>query len=341
MIGAPDTAAVSEFLRIQTGAVSVDPGDFLRLAGGAIQHNFSIEFDVVGGALDGQHALVLRTDAESGVRASRTRVEEYELLQLAFDHGVRVPEPIAVCDDPAVIGKPFFLMRRLPGISNGRDVVQLPLTASDRERLLAALGAELAKIHNIAVENVELPFLNRPGDPPAASRIRQYREYLDAFDRPQPVIEWALEWLHRHMPSPGPVVLCHGDFRTGNYLVDRGTVAGILDWEFADLSDPLEDVGWLCARCWRFGQWDREAGGIGDRAAFYQGYESSGGRRLARTDVRYWEVMAAVRWSVIALQQAQRFRKGGESALELALTEHLVPQLELDMLQTVELAEYA
>ena len=67
-------------------------------------------------------------------------------------------------------------------------------------------------------------------------------------------------------PPPGRVCLIHADFRTGNYLVDEGELTAILDWEFAAFGDPLEDLGWMLVRYWRFGAYEREAGGIGSRA---------------------------------------------------------------------------
>ena len=69
-------------------------------------------------------------------------------------------------------------------------------------------------------------------------------------------------------------MLCHRDFRTGNYMLDIGsrgaTLTGILDWEFAGWGDPDEDIGWFCCKGWRFSRLDREAGGIAARAPFYQ-----------------------------------------------------------------------
>src|SRR3546814_20264189 len=75
---------------------------------------------------------------------------------------------------------------------------------------------------------------------------------------------------------------------------------------FASWSDPLEDVGWLCARCWRFGADDREVGGFGDRADFQRGYEAETGRAVAWRAVPYWEVLATVRWAIIALHPGER-----------------------------------
>ena len=93
---------------------------------------------------------------------------------------------------------------------------------------------------------------------------------------------------------------------------------------------------WFCAACWRFGARDREAGGIGSRQAFHAGYKEVSGKNIDPARVRYWEVMAHVRWAVIALQQADRFVSGGERNLEAALTAHVVPELELEILTMTE-----
>ena len=83
----------------------------------------------------------------------------------------------------------------------------------------------------------------------------------------------------------------------------------------------------------RFGQTAREAGGIAGREPFYRGYERVAGRPIDRDAVAYWEVMAHLRWAVIALQQGERFISGGEPSLELALTGRLIPtELELEIL---------
>ena len=124
-------------------------------------------------------------------------------------------------------------------------------------------------------------------------------------------------------------MLIHQDFRTGNYMIDAAGLTGILDWEFAAWGDPMTDIGWFCARCWRFGAEELEAGGIAPRADFYRGYEQASGRRIDAAAVHFWEAMAHIRWAVIALQQAHRHIAGGERSLELALTGRLVPELEL------------
>ncbi|MNY26375.1 Phosphotransferase enzyme family protein [compost metagenome] len=119
-------------------------------------------------------------------------------------------------------------------------------------------------------------------------------------------------------------------------MVDGNGLTAILDWEFAGWSDPLEDLGWFCARCWRFGADALEAGGIGQREDFYQGYESVSGRPIDRAQVAYWEVMAHMNWAIIAIQQAERHLSGEEDSLLLALTGHIVPELEYEILRMTE-----
>jgi aminoglycoside phosphotransferase (APT) family kinase protein len=233
-----------------------------------------------------------------------------------------------------VLGRPFYVMRRVPGRAAGHRLVRD--AGLDGERLAQRLGRELARLHRLRAPFPGLDFLEQPDIAPALYRVSTYRIWLDAIARPRPALEWALRWLERNAPTDEELVLCHGDFRTGNYLVHEGELTAILDWEFAAWSHPDEDLGWFCARCWRFGRDEREAGGIGSREAFYRGYEEESGIRVDRERVLYFEVMAAVRWAVLALQQGERHLSGEQRSLELALTSRMVPEMELDALEQVE-----
>ncbi|HTE14910.1 MAG TPA: phosphotransferase, partial [Burkholderiales bacterium] len=133
--------------------------------------------------------------------------------------------------------------------------------------------------------------------------------------------------------------LVHRDFRTGNYLVHEGKLAGLLDWEFTALGNPLEDIGWICAKCWCFRHEHHSVGGVADLEDFIPFYEAASGRTVPADALRYWQVMAHIRWSIIALQQAQRHLSGIEPSLELALTGKIVAELEWEVLQLTEHAE--
>ena len=306
-----------------------------RLRGGAIQENWALDACCRGGRLDGSHTLVLRTDAPTRVPLSWNRAQEFRILEIASRAGVTVPEPIALCQDASVIGRMFFLMRRIAGEARGHLLVRDPMVRARGDAIAARLGAELARLHRVAPPVGGLEFIPVPHGPAALARIALYRCHLDTIDAAECVLEWALAWLERHAPAEVPPRLIHADFRTGNFLLHEGALTAVLDWEFASFGDPTEDLGWMLGRYWRFGADEQEAGGIGSREALLGGYEAEAGRAVDRTTIAYWEVMGTVRWAVIALLQAERHRTGGEHSLELALTGHIVPVLEMDLMRRV------
>lgn len=311
-----------------------------RLSGGAIQENVALDVTVEGGPHAGRHEWVLRTDAASAVAASRSRPEEFEILRHAHAAGVRVPEPLFLCEDGE--GPDFFVMRRVPGVAAGHRLTKDDGLVPDRPALARELGANLARLHAVRPPRAALGFLGEPAPDHARASVAAYRRDLDALGAATgeawPALEWGLAWCALHAPEPLPPCLLHRDCRTGNYLVHDGRLAALLDWEFAGWGDPREDLGWMLARCWRFARPDREAGGIAAAGDFLAGYAEAGGRPITREETLFWQALAHLRWAVIALQQAGRHRSGAQRSLELALTAHIVPELELEILALTEAA---
>jgi aminoglycoside phosphotransferase (APT) family kinase protein len=327
----------SAFIARQSGARSARVIDFDKLSGGAIQDNFGLTLDLEGGSRPGRQDFVVRQDAPSGVAESLSRPEEFRVLQVAFKAGVTVPEPLWLCEDSDVSGQVFYVMTRAAGSASPRKLAKADFSEDQRRNIVRRLGAELASLHTVRPPQASLEFLALPDpDNPALSRVALYRRYLKEIGEPHPVLEWALNWLEDHAPEPSPTVLCHCDFRTGNYMMDGGELTAVLDWEFAAWSDPCEDLGWLCCRSWRFGSDEREAGGIGDKQDLLDGYREASGADLDPVTVNYWEVMALVRWAMIALQQAGRHMSGEQRSLELALTGRMVAQMEIDLLNQIQ-----
>jgi aminoglycoside phosphotransferase (APT) family kinase protein len=324
-----DLARLGRFLARASGADAVEVTVPALLPGGAIQQNFGFTARFAAGRLAGAHPLVLRTDAATGVPSSLGRGEEFAVLKAAFAAGVKVPEPLFACADAAVIGKPFFVMRRLAGSAQGREITSDPALEPALPTIARRLGRELALIQTIRPPRPDLEFLPMLGP---AEHIAAARAYLDRHPNPRPALEWAIRWLETHIPEALPPVLCHRDFRTGNYLLDGAELTGILDWEFAGWGDPDEDIGWLCCKGWRFARLDRELGGIADRAPFHDGYESASCRCLDPGRIYFWEVLANVRWAIIALQQSDRYMIGGARDLSTAIIGRRATECDLELL---------
>ncbi|HEX7386364.1 MAG TPA: phosphotransferase family protein [Castellaniella sp.] len=329
-------SSLATFLSHQCNAQSVDVVEFTRLTGGAIQNNYALTVRMTGGTYPGEHRLVVRSDAPSRIASSLDRIQEFHVLKVAHAAGLTVPEPLWLCTDPAVLSRNFFIMQRAEGSSAPRTFLRDALTAGQAQALTQRLGEELARLHRVRPPLPELAFLPIPKELPALHRVHIYQQALRQIDEPHPVLDWALNWLTDHVPTSHDLVLCHCDFRTGNYMVQNGRLTAVLDWEFAAWSDPYEDLGWLCCKSWRFGAPVHEVGGLGDKADLFKGYTRISGRPVDASAVAYWEIMGLVRWAVVALQQAQRHLSGEEPSIELALTGRMVPEMEYDLLTQIE-----
>jgi aminoglycoside phosphotransferase (APT) family kinase protein len=319
-----DPAALSQWMKAALGAeVRLDA--IRPLGGGAIQENWRIDA-VVG---DEPRSFVLRRDAPARLSFSHDRRTEFDIVRVAHAAGVSAPEPVAFCEDCGPAGGPFALFGFVEGRALARLLMRDPSIAERGPLIARQAGMEMARIHKVTPPHPGLGGLAAPPADRALADVHQLRQRLDRHGIIRPVLEWGLRWAETSRPDPEPPVLIHRDFRTGNYIVDDMGLAAVLDWEFAAWGDRHVDLGWFCAECWRFGRRDRAAGGIGDRQDLYAGYEEAGGAPVEDQRVRFWEVMAHLRWAVIALEQGMRHTSGEEPSLELALTARIVPELEL------------
>ena len=195
-----------------------------------------------------------------------------------------------------------------------------------RPRLAREAGAALAAIHAMPLAEVEDALDEH--DPLASMGA-----LLDGFD-PHPAFELGLRWLERHRPPRIGRVVVHGDFRTGNLLVDPDGLVAVLDWELAHVGDPAEDVGWFCGRAWRFGSPHR-AGGFGPVDELLAGYRDAGGPDLDLETVRWWEAYGTLRWGLVCLVQAQAHLSGMARSVELATIGRRASEAEWDLLEAI------
>lgn len=300
-----------------------------RLPGGASKEAWAVDYRT----REGTYPLFLRR-AGGGVIYSKTLSleQEFRLLQAARARRVRVPEPLHYFPD--LEGREAFLTRRLEGEAIGARVVRRPELARARETLSQDMAEELAKIHAIPPE--EVPFLKPPPLPLWRAVLEEAYQDLDLLEEPHPALEWGLRWLLDHPPRELPPVVVHGDFRIGNLLVDEKGLVAVLDWEFAHLGDPREDLAWPLVRAWRFGEDGKRLGGIGEVAPFLERYNALTGQSIAEEELFWWEVLGNVRWGLGALKQARRHLRGEERSVELAVLGRLASEMEYEVLYLLE-----
>jgi aminoglycoside phosphotransferase (APT) family kinase protein len=304
-----------------------------RESGGASRQTWS--FDAL---VDGRrHELILRRDpptsraAEADRSSALDRATEFRVLRAAFQAGVRAPEVLFELVAEDGLGE-AYVMRRVRGTAIARKLLRDPPYADARTKIAGQLGEILARLH--ATHLATLPPLQHRE---ATDQVASLRRSLDALDSPQPVFELALSWLDRRKPRPTErPVLVHGDYRTGNYLADESGVTAILDWEGAHLGDPVEDLGWLCVKSWRFGAVDKPAGGFGSREQLWAAYEHAGGGKVDPARARWWEILGTARWGIICHNQAWRHLSGALKSMELASIGRRAVETEVDLLHLLK-----
>lgn len=328
--------ALSDFVRAAAQAERADVGIERALPGDAGRVHYLMTADIAGGSLAGRHALTVRGQAEDR-GASLASAEEFAIRQVAFGAGLTTPEPLWLEPNGDVLDKPFMVLRHAAGTADVAEL-QRDLSVEEGDRLAYRLGQELARLHRIGIEGApaEIAFLARPEADWAQRRAADWRAALDSIATPQPCFEWAINWFADHAPKVETFALCHRDLRLGNVVAEGERLVGILDFEQAGWSDPMEDLGWLCARGARHGLPEREAGGIGSREALYDGYKDVAGHDVDDRRVRFWEIAAAIRQGIAALQRAARPAGDAEQGLGAMLTGLQSIEAEYDLLLEIE-----
>jgi aminoglycoside phosphotransferase (APT) family kinase protein len=327
---------IEEHLSRETGA-EVKVADVALLSGGACQENYRVDVRAETGELAPSARLVLRSDAARSLPGSIDRTQEFAVIRKALEAGVKTPRVRWLASDLLQPGRSAYFLDFHRGEAIGRRVVGRPELARAREALPAQLAAELAKIHSIK----PVPGLFTTGEnpdgtrDPAATTLEQLRRTMDAMVEPHPAMEYVHRWLSARMPAVPEVVLAHGDFRTGNFLVDESGLVAILDWEFARWGAPAQDIAYFCMRDWRFGALDKAAGGIARRELFYEAYEKASGRALDPDEVRWWEILSNLQWAAGSVHQAERFLSGAERDFELVAIGRRANEMEWEALRLI------
>jgi len=170
---------------------------------------------------------------------------EYRLLAALHPLGFPVPEPLALCDDPEVIGAIFYVMEMAKGrpYANGALPDFDPAT---RGQMYAQLVDTLADLHNIDPTAADLGDFGKTGNYFERQVTRWTRQYRDSATDYIPEMERLIAFLPETLPEQSRTSVVHGDYRIDNVVFDGdGTLTAVLDWELATLGDPLADFSYL------------------------------------------------------------------------------------------------
>ncbi len=199
---------------------------------------------------DGTRELVLRRPPLAHVQASAHDMSrEYRVISALGQTAVPVPHAELLCEDPAVIGAPFYLMELRPGIAYRRHADVLTLGPDTLHRLMFDLVDTLVDLHAVDPAEVGLADLGKV----AGFNVRQLstwrRQLAGLRSRDLPGIDELAGALGEHIPDTGRGGLVHGDYRLDNVLIAGAPgserITAVLDWEMSTLGDPLSDLALL------------------------------------------------------------------------------------------------
>ncbi|MGH7865441.1 MAG: phosphotransferase family protein [Candidatus Binataceae bacterium] len=284
--------------------------DLQRLTGGATKTTWAFDADVNGarGKFIVQLASFATTgvpDPLAGIGAHLSADEDAHLMIAAAKVGVPAPRVYAILDDSDGLGA-GYITGRVDGETLGPRIVRDDRFAAPRAIMADRCGRILAAIHS--VDLAQVPFLKRYG---AVEQIATQRKVVDHYRFRLPAIEFGLRWAAEHAPTPSRHTAVHGDFRNGNLIVGDDGIRCVLDWEIGHSGDPMEDVGWVCVKTWRFGG-KPPVGGFGTREQLFAGYEKASGHSVDPASVRFWEAFGGVRWAIGCLRKGLRYTDGTE-----------------------------
>jgi aminoglycoside phosphotransferase (APT) family kinase protein len=198
---------------------------------------------------DGAEVVLRRPPRPPLPPSAHDVLREARLLRALQSTPARVPDVLAVCEDPATIGAPFYVMERIEGEAIVASVPAPLDTPSERRRISEQLIDSLVEIHAVDWRAAGLEGFGKP----TGYLERQLRRFGGLWElnktREIPAVETVGAWLAEHTPSSGAATIVHGDYRLGNTMFAPqapARLSAVLDWEMATIGDPLADIGYMC-----------------------------------------------------------------------------------------------
>ncbi|HEX6145154.1 MAG TPA: phosphotransferase family protein [Acidimicrobiia bacterium] len=300
-----------------SGQGSLPPGTpkVRQFAGGKANLTYLLEFP------DGSELVLRRPPLGPVAAGAHDMTREYRVLSRLWRSFDRAPRAIAICEDVSVIGAPFFLMERKPGVVIRDEVPDRfggGLDPEANRKLSMVVVDTLVDLHSVDPAASGLGDLGHPDGFLERQVEGWWHRWEQAKHEDNPTAEEVGEWLKAHIPSSGPPTLIHNDWRLDNMAVspdDPGRCVAVYDWDMATRGDPLADLGTLMASWYDEGEekstlapMPTTAPGWLDRDAALLRYGERSGRDLS--DATWYVVFGTWKLAVVLQQIYIRWLRG-------------------------------
>lgn len=307
-----------------------NPLSVRQFGGGAANLTYLLDY--------GEREYVLRRPPLGPVAASAHDMgREYKVLSVLHRVFPYAPQAFLYCENPAVIGAPFFIMERRHGVVARRTMPGAFAGMPDAPRRMSrALVDVLAEFHAVDYEALGLGDLGKP----AGFIERQVEGWRRRWQKAQtakvPEMEAVYEWLGAHLPQTAVFSLVHNDYKLDNVMfaaADPGRVTAVFDWDMCTLGDPLSDLGALLT------YWSQPDDPpymqaiammpAGEDLPFFtreelvERYAAQSGRSLG--EIRFYHALGLFRLAVIIAQIYIRYQRGQTQDPRFAQLNQMIP----------------
>jgi len=270
--------------------------------------------------------FIIRKEPPVGMISHYNMEKEFRVLKALMSTDMKSPKVFWFEPDPAVMGRPFYVMERVLGevpVPPMKDEKQVLFADEKIRRTLAEDFVDiLVRLHRVDWRALGLDFLGDPG--PGKGSAREQVKYWEDNIRhdqlePHPVVTQAVLWLKDHLPEAEKTSIIHGDYRTGNYISRDGRIQAILDWEFVHLGDPMEELAYVIDLGWRSGPPDLLVSHLMTEAEFLKLYQEKSGLTIKKDSLEYYRVLNALKAVALGVGAAKAFSGGKARDLRIAV----------------------
>ncbi len=303
--------------------------DFAQFPGGAANLTYRAR------CAEGEEWVLRRAPLGDVARGGHDMAREYKVLSRLWQGFPLAPRAFHFCENPSVMGKPFFVMERRHGSVVRSEWPVEYVENPDRKRAVAeSLVNALCALHTVDPASVGLGGLGRP-EGFVERQIEGWTARWDvAATRPVTDMDTAARLLREGVPEPQRATIIHNDFKLDNTMIgSHGDLVAVFDWDMATLGDPLVDIGTVLAY-WAqpddptylvFGANAVAIGDVMPKVEVRERYAEQTGFDIER--ISYYEGLALFRIAVIIEQIYARYVSGQTADERFAGFEAVAPLL--------------
>ncbi|GGY93275.1 phosphotransferase family protein [Novosphingobium colocasiae] len=305
--GADALVSAEELMAWAADSIGAPIAEWHRISGGNRYHSFILTTAAQGPQAAKRYYLRYQMPRPQTVEPY-TVLREIRFYRLIENSGVPMARLIAV--NPLF---PAVLLEHIEGIAEFRRLKD----RDERETIAFEFTDALARLHAVRAGLGDVPdAANRQTMADCARcEVAEWRAMYEEMPDREPLIEFGLQWLDANIPETDEApVLVHGDAGPGNFLFDKGHLTALIDWEFAHLGDPHDDLAWFAMRV--------VMEPVPDFARCLRRYEERSGRTIDLARLRFYQVLVSTR--VLIIRHRNVSGEYGNSIVSQALNRRLL-----------------